>query len=81
MRSLMRDHQKFHSVHQSLLAGSCEVSETDLILITMRSREVHYVKSPLLLFPRWRRRIAAIRFSAETPRYSCGAVISLTLFF
>uniref|UniRef100_A0A915AZD3 Protein SZT2 n=1 Tax=Parascaris univalens TaxID=6257 RepID=A0A915AZD3_PARUN len=67
MRSLMRDHQKFHSVHQSLLAGSCEVSETNLILITMRSREVHYVKSPLLLFPRWRRRIAAIRFSAETP--------------
>ncbi|KHN85310.1 Protein SZT2, partial [Toxocara canis] len=64
--SLMRDHQRFRAVHQSLLAGSCEMSETDLILITMRSREVHFVKSPLLLFSRWRRRIAAIRISAET---------------
>ncbi|VDN58252.1 unnamed protein product [Dracunculus medinensis] len=61
IRAIFRDKLQFRRIHQSLLSDNVKISEADLLQITSHSREVHFVRSPLLFFPAWRKKIAEIR--------------------
>ncbi|VDM65306.1 unnamed protein product, partial [Strongylus vulgaris] len=51
----------FTSIHNSLLDESDTISESDLGKLRSASRLVHFVETPVLFFPKWRRNIAIVR--------------------
>ncbi|CAI4224634.1 unnamed protein product [Auanema sp. JU1783] len=57
-------------VHARLRKDECEVKESELAALLECSRRVHFVQTPVLLFPKWRRKIAEIRATIEpkTPK-------------
>uniref|UniRef100_A0A158PBD6 C2 domain-containing protein n=1 Tax=Angiostrongylus cantonensis TaxID=6313 RepID=A0A158PBD6_ANGCA len=55
----------FTTLHESLLSGNCEMSEADLEKLRSASKLVHFVETPVLLFPKWRRNIAEVRGAME----------------
>uniref|UniRef100_A0A1I7X9M9 DH domain-containing protein n=1 Tax=Heterorhabditis bacteriophora TaxID=37862 RepID=A0A1I7X9M9_HETBA len=42
------------------------LKEADLLKLTRASRLVHFVETPVLLFPKWRRKIAEVRGTVDT---------------
>uniref|UniRef100_A0A915Q6J3 Protein SZT2 n=1 Tax=Setaria digitata TaxID=48799 RepID=A0A915Q6J3_9BILA len=61
MKSMLHDCEQFNEIHSALINGVHEISESDLLKITSHSRGVHFVRSPLLLFPKWRKLVAVVR--------------------
>lgn len=57
-------------MHSVLMSGSGEkrVNEESFNRILGRSRQVHFVQSPILLFPRWRRQVGLIRVGGISER-------------
>ncbi|RCN51871.1 hypothetical protein ANCCAN_01959 [Ancylostoma caninum] len=51
----------FSSVHESLLDGRNRIAEADLEKLRSASKLVHFVETPVLFFPKWRRNIAIVR--------------------
>ncbi|VDK80454.1 unnamed protein product, partial [Onchocerca ochengi] len=65
MKSMLYDCEQFNRIHGELISGAHEIRESDLLKIISRSREVHFVRSPLLLFPKWRKLVAVVRRGTE----------------
>ncbi|VDK76059.1 unnamed protein product [Gongylonema pulchrum] len=65
MKSMLHDCELFYRIHNDFLKGSYKIKETELLKITSSSREVHFIRSPLLLFPKWRRLVALARKASE----------------
>uniref|UniRef100_A0A1I7VHB3 Non-specific serine/threonine protein kinase n=1 Tax=Loa loa TaxID=7209 RepID=A0A1I7VHB3_LOALO len=65
MRSMLHDCEKFNRIHGELMSGSHEIKESDLLKIISHSRVVHFVRSPLLLFPKWRKLVAVVRSGTQ----------------
>ncbi|VDM60227.1 unnamed protein product [Angiostrongylus costaricensis] len=69
IRRHVRDHlnimRAFTTLHESLLSGNCEMSEADLEKLRSASKLVHFVETPVLFFPKWRRNIAEVRGAME----------------
>lgn len=84
MKSILRDYDQLHQIHTTLLNGSTALTEANLLKIRGHCREIHFVRSPLLLFPKWRKEIAAVRKAGErSPRLvtneGCGKPIAESL--
>lgn len=62
---MLHDCEKFNRIHRQLMSGVHEIKESDLLKIVSRSRLVHFVRSPLLLFPKWRKLVAVVRRGTE----------------
>lgn len=65
MKSLLHDSERFNLIHGELMNGAHQIRESDLLEIISRSRVVHFVRSPLLLFPKWRKLVAVVRKGTE----------------
>ncbi|GMR35958.1 hypothetical protein PMAYCL1PPCAC_06153, partial [Pristionchus mayeri] len=60
-RSHLLPHHYLSALHSRMMIGKDKITYADLCELVNASREVHFVMTPLLLFPRWRRKIAGIR--------------------
>ncbi|CAG9533303.1 unnamed protein product [Cercopithifilaria johnstoni] len=76
MKSLLHDCEKFNRIHDELMSGTHEIRESDLLKIVSRSRVIHFVQSPLLLFPKWRKLVAVVRRGTENAMSFKRAVIA-----
>lgn len=65
MKSMLHDCEKLNWIHGELMHGVDEIREVDLLKIVSCSRLVHFVRSPLLLFPKWRKLVAVARRGTE----------------
>jgi len=70
IRATLNDHRLFQEMHSVLMSGPGEkrVQEEAFNRILGRSRQVHFVQSPILLFPRWRRQVGLIRMGGANDR-------------
>ncbi|KAM3715693.1 KICSTOR complex protein, partial [Dirofilaria immitis] len=75
MKSMLYDYEQFNRIHGELMRGAHEIRESDLLKIISRSREVHFVRSPLLLFPKWRKLVAVVRRGTENANSSKQAIV------
>lgn len=62
---MLHDCDQFYRIHCELVKGAQTIKESELLRIVSRSREVHFIRSPLLLFPKWRRLVAIVRKASE----------------
>ncbi|WKX97226.1 hypothetical protein Q1695_013136 [Nippostrongylus brasiliensis] len=53
--------REFTTVHESLLSGRNNITESNLEKLRSASKLVHFVETPVLFFPKWRRNIAEVR--------------------
>ncbi|GMS83641.1 hypothetical protein PENTCL1PPCAC_5816, partial [Pristionchus entomophagus] len=60
-RSQLLPHHYLSALHSRMMIGKDRITYADLCELVNASRETHFVMTPLLLFPRWRRKIAGIR--------------------
>ncbi|VDN93928.1 unnamed protein product [Brugia pahangi] len=65
MKSMLHNCENFNRIHSELMSGTHEIRESDLLKIVSHSRIVHFVRSPLLLFPKWRKLVAVVRRGTE----------------
>ncbi|EJW81845.1 hypothetical protein WUBG_07247, partial [Wuchereria bancrofti] len=76
MKSMLHNCEKFNRIHSELMSGTHEIRESDLLKIVSHSRIVHFVRSPLLLFPKWRKLVAVVRRGTENAMSFKQAVIA-----
>ncbi|VDM96212.1 unnamed protein product [Thelazia callipaeda] len=65
MKWMLRDCKLFCRIHEELLNDADKINKSDLLRIISRSRMVHFIHSPLLLFPKWRKLVALSRRGTE----------------
>lgn len=68
VKQQVEDYQSNKLMYDDLCQGMTEVAEHQLTTMWAHSRRVHYVQTPVLLSPAWRRKIAQVlppRFSSH----------------
>ncbi|KAI1715222.1 KICSTOR complex protein SZT2 [Ditylenchus destructor] len=71
VRSMLNDHREFQEIHKKLIYGDSTFTEDTFNRILRRSHQDHFVQSPILLFPNWRRKVGAIRTGADWSLVGC----------
>ncbi|GMT14320.1 hypothetical protein PFISCL1PPCAC_5617, partial [Pristionchus fissidentatus] len=61
VRNQLLPHHYLSALHARMMMGNERLMYADLCELVNSSRETHYVMTPILLFPQWRRKIASIR--------------------
>ncbi|KAI1712494.1 KICSTOR complex protein SZT2 [Ditylenchus destructor] len=71
VRAMLNDHREFQEIHKKLISGDSTFAEDIFNRILRRSHQDHFVQSPILLFPNWRRKVGAIRTGADWSLVGC----------